>query len=52
MAEGSSGSSSETAKKAFEAANNIQQVASVDTIFKYNHSEQQEILSKKPWEKE
>lgn len=52
MAEGSSGSSSEAAKKTFEATNNIQQVTSVDTIFKYNHTEQQEILSKKPWEKE
>jgi COP9 signalosome complex subunit 5 len=45
-------SSSEEAKKTFEAVNNIQHVHSVDAIFKYNHGAQQEILSTKPWEKD
>ena len=46
------GDASAIARKAFDTANNIQQVSSVDAIFKFNQAEQQEILSKKPWEKE
>ena len=43
---------SEEARKTFELANNIQQVSNIDAIFKYSPAEQQELLAKKPWEKE
>ena len=43
---------SKAAQTAFEKDNNIQSVSSVDALFKYSNSEQLEILSKKPWEKE
>lgn len=43
--------SSEAARKKFEEENNIQVVPTVDSIFKYSHAEQQQILTKKPWEK-
>lgn len=45
-------SSKEEARKEFEAVNNVQSVVSVDSIFKYNPEEQQELLAKKPWQKE
>lgn len=45
-------SSSEAARREFEAVNSIQTVPSVDSIYKFSYEEQQEILSKKPWEKE
>lgn len=44
--------SKEEARREFEAANNVQSVVSVDSIFKYNPQEQQELLAKKPWLKE
>ncbi|XP_003384689.1 PREDICTED: COP9 signalosome complex subunit 5-like [Amphimedon queenslandica] len=45
-------SSSEAARREFEAVNSIQTVPSVDSIYKFSYEEQQEILSKKPWEKD
>ena len=50
MAAGSS--NAEEARKEFEAANSIQNVLNVDSIFKYSPQEQQELLAKKPWTKE
>ncbi len=44
--------SSEAARKQFEEDNNIQIVPTVDSIFKYSHAEQQQILNKKPWDKQ
>ncbi len=43
---------SSSARATFELANDITSVSSVDTIFKYDHAQQQEILSTKPWTKE
>jgi replication-associated recombination protein RarA len=43
---------STTAQATFELSNNITTVSSVDAIFKYNHTQQQELLSAKPWTKE
>ncbi len=43
---------SATARATFELVNDISNVSSVDAIFKYNHAQQQELLSAKPWAKE
>lgn len=43
---------SSTAQATFELSNNITTVSSVDAIFKYNHAQQQELLSAKPWAKD
>ena len=43
---------SSTAQASFEAANSVRSVASVDAIFRYDHSRQQELLAAKLWEKE
>ena len=44
--------SSSMAQKTWEMENNIETVPSVDSIFRYNSKQQQEILSAKPWCKE
>ena len=41
-----------TARASFELANAVKSVPCVDSIFHYNHAEQQKLLSTKPWEKE
>ncbi|XP_028399718.1 COP9 signalosome complex subunit 5-like [Dendronephthya gigantea] len=41
--------SSSMAQKTWEMENNIESVPSVDSIFRYNSKQQQEILSAKPW---
>lgn len=43
---------SSTAQASFEAANSVRSVASVDAIFRYDHSRQQELLAAKLWEKD
>lgn len=43
---------SSNALATFELANNVVSVASVDSIFKYDHAQQQELLTAKPWTKE
>ena len=43
---------SAVARTSFELANSIKSVASVDTVFRYDHEKQQELLAAKPWEKE
>lgn len=43
---------SEMAKKTFELQNSVETVSNVDEIYKYNRQEQQEILARKPWQKE
>ena len=45
-------SDSAVAKASFELANNVKSMASVDAVFRYDHSKQQELLAAKPWEKE
>ena len=42
----------EAARASFEESNNIRSVQNVDSIFRYNHAQQQELLASKPWEKE
>lgn len=42
----------EAARVSFEESNDIRSVQSVDSIFRYNHAQQQELLASKPWEKE
>lgn len=42
----------EMAKKTFELQNNIETVSNVDEIYKYSRQQQQEILARKPWQKE
>ena len=44
--------SASIAQKTWEMENNMESVASVDSIFRYNSQQQQEILSAKPWSKE
>ena len=36
----------------WEMSNNIENIQSVDEIYKYNRKQQQDILTAKPWEKE
>lgn len=45
-------SSSKTAYKTWEMSNNIQSVATIDDIFRYDAKQHQDILMTKPWEKE
>lgn len=40
------------AQKTWEVSNNIESVATVDDIYKYDRAQQQEILASKPWEKD
>ena len=51
MASTSSDQSS-VAQKTWEMANNIETIATVDEIYRYDKKEQQDILAAKPWEKE
>ncbi|CAB4005182.1 COP9 signalosome complex subunit 5 [Paramuricea clavata] len=44
--------STSMAQKTWELENNIESVPSVDSIFRYNGQQQQEILSAKPWSKD
>ena len=43
---------SAAARASFELANHVRSVANVDTIFRYDQAQQQELLSAKPWLKE
>ncbi|XP_064389049.1 COP9 signalosome complex subunit 5-like isoform X3 [Halichondria panicea] len=43
---------SDSARKTFELSNSISSVSSVDSIFRYDHKKQQEILASKPWAKD
>ena len=44
--------SHKTAQRTWEATNNIQSVATIDDIFRYDAKQHQDILMAKPWEKE
>jgi len=46
--EGSSG----MAQKTWEMSNNIETIATVDEIYKYDRKQQQDILAAKPWDKD
>lgn len=41
-----------TARMRWELENNVQNVASTDALYKYDHAEQQAIQSQKPWTKD
>ena len=43
---------SKIAKKTWELTNNIENISSVDEIYRYDSKQQQDILTAKPWEKE
>lgn len=45
-------SSSKTAYKTWEMSNNVQSVATIDDIFRYDAKQHQDILMTKPWDKE
>ncbi|XP_026818766.1 COP9 signalosome complex subunit 5-like [Rhopalosiphum maidis] len=52
MASTSKDSQEIIAKKTWELENNVQNVNTVDDIFKYDKQQQQDILTAKPWEKD
>ena len=43
---------SKIAKKNWELTNNIENISSIDEIYRYDSKQQQDILTAKPWEKE
>lgn len=43
---------SSMAQKTWEMENNIESVNNIDSIFRYDAKQQQEILTAKPWTKE
>ena len=43
---------SQMAQKTWEMSNNVENVAAVDDIYRYDKKQQQDILIAKPWEKE
>jgi len=43
---------SKIAKKTWELTNNIENISSVDEIYRYDSKQQQDILTAKPWEKD
>lgn len=43
---------SQIAQRTFEAANSVEVVASVESLYQYDAKKQQEILTTKPWTKE
>lgn len=45
-------SSNDTARMRWELENQVQNVASTDALYKYDHAEQQAIQSQKPWTKD
>lgn len=52
MASTSTDSQSSIAQKTWVMSNNIENVSSVDEIYRYDKKQQQDILAAKPWEKE
>jgi COP9 signalosome complex subunit 5 len=46
------GSSRDIAHDRWMAENAVQNVASTDALYKYDHAEQQAIQSQKPWTKD
>lgn len=48
----SSDSQKAVAQKTWEMANKIENVSSVDDIYRYDKKQQQDILAAKPWDKE
>lgn len=43
---------SKMAQNNWEMSNNVENIQSIDEIYKYNRKQQQDILTAKPWEKE
>lgn len=48
----SSDSQKAVAQKTWEMSNKIENISSVDEIYRYDKKQQQDILAAKPWDKE